>query len=105
MNQPPSQLTVALAQINPTVGDIDGNARLIAAAIADARAAGAHVVVLPELSLPGYPAEDLYLKHHFAEANVAALPRLAAEAQGITSLVGFAEPAAGQRSSHRLPDD
>jgi NAD+ synthase (glutamine-hydrolysing) len=92
-----------LAQIDPTVGDIDGNARLIATAIADARGAGADLVVLPELSLPGYPAEDLYLKHHFAEANVAALQRLAGEARGITALVGFAEPAAGQRSD-RLPD-
>src|ERR1044072_9240246 len=98
MNQPPTQLTVALAQINPTVGDIEGNARLIATAIADARAAGAHVVVLPELSLPGYPAEDLYLKHHFAEANVAALPRLAGQAPRVTALVGFAEPAAGPRA-------
>ena len=103
MNQPPSGLTVALAQIDPTVGDIEGNARLIAAAIADAREAGAELVVLPELSLPGYPAEDLYLKHHFAEANVAALERLAGEARGITALVGFAEPAAGERSD-RLPD-
>jgi NAD+ synthase (glutamine-hydrolysing) len=92
-----------LAQIDPTVGDIEGNARLIAAAIADAREAGAELVVLPELSLPGYPAEDLYLKHHFAEANVAALERLASEARGITALVGFAEPAAGERSD-RLPD-
>ncbi len=92
-----------MAQIDPTVGDIEGNARLIAAAIADAREAGAELVVLPELSLPGYPAEDLYLKHHFAEANVAALERLAGEARGITALVGFAEPAAGERSD-RLPD-
>ena len=103
MNQPPSGLTVALAQIDPTVGDIEGNARLIAAAIADAREAGAELVVLPELSLPGYPAEDLYLKHHFAEANVAALERLAGAARGITALVGFAEPAAGERSD-RVPD-
>jgi NAD+ synthase (glutamine-hydrolysing) len=92
-----------LAQIDPTVGDIEGNARLIAAAIADAREAGADLVVLPELSLPGYPAEDLYLKHHFAEANVTALERLAGEARGITALVGFAEPAAGKRSDP-LPD-
>ena len=103
MNEPPARLTVSLAQIDPTVGDIDGNSRLIAAAIARSRDAGADLVVLPELSLPGYPAEDLYLKHHFAEANVEALERLARDAAGITALVGFAEPAAGERAD-RLPD-
>jgi NAD+ synthase (glutamine-hydrolysing) len=102
MNQPPTRLTVSLAQIDPTVGDIEGNAKLIADSIARGREAGADLVVLPELALPGYPAEDLYLKHHFAEANVAALERLAGEARGITALVGFPEPAGSQ--GDRIPD-
>ncbi len=102
MNQPPAGLTVALAQIDPTVGDIAGNARLIAASIDRAREAGAGLVVLPELCLPGYPAEDLYLKHHFAEANQAALEALAAEVDRITALVGFAEPAPA--ATGRRPD-
>jgi NAD+ synthase (glutamine-hydrolysing) len=92
MNEPASRLIVALAQLNPTVGDLDANAALIAESIGRAREAGAGLVVAPELSLPGYPAEDLYLKRHFAEANVEALGQLAGAAEGITALVGFAEP-------------
>jgi NAD+ synthase (glutamine-hydrolysing) len=95
------KMRVALAQINPTVGDLDGNARLISAWIGRARDEGADLVVFPELSLPGYPAEDLYLKHHFAAENVAKLERLAAEAAEIAAIVGFAEPAGGdERSGH-----
>ena len=102
MNEPAPRLIVALAQIDPTVGDLDGNAALIAGAVDRAREAGAALVVLPELCLPGYPAEDLYLKRHFAEANVAALESLAAGIQGITALVGFAEPVGAD--AERLPD-
>jgi NAD+ synthase (glutamine-hydrolysing) len=92
MNEPAPRLIVALAQINPTVGDLDGNRALIAESIERAREAGAGLVILPELSLPGYPAEDLYLKRHFAEANAEALRELAATVTGITAAVGFAEP-------------
>ncbi|MBS1886935.1 MAG: NAD+ synthase [Actinobacteria bacterium] len=89
-------MRVALAQINPTVGDVDGNAAKIAAWIYRARAAGADLAIFPELCIPGYPAEDLYLKRHFLAANVAAVERLAAGlAPGITVMVGFAEPVAG----------
>jgi NAD+ synthase (glutamine-hydrolysing) len=93
MNEPPAPLRVAIAQINPTVGDLDGNCARIAAAIERAREQRADLVLLPELCLPGYPAEDLYLKPHFVEANVRALEALAAETAGIAALVGFAEPA------------
>jgi NAD+ synthase (glutamine-hydrolysing) len=87
---------LALAQINPTVGDVDGNTAKIAAWIARARDQGAELVIFPELCVPGYPAEDLYLKRHFLAANVAAIERLAAGlAPGITAMVGFAEPAEG----------
>ncbi len=89
-------MLVALAQINPTVGDIDGNAGKILGWIHEAREAGAELVIFPELCIPGYPAEDLYLKPHFLAANVRAVEALAAEmAPGITALVGFAEPAEG----------
>ena len=98
INMPEAEkLRIALAQINPTVGDINGNARLIADGIARARDEGAGLVVFPELCLPGYPAEDLYLKHHFAERNVEALERLAAEAEGIAAIVGFVEPVPGRQ--------
>jgi len=88
-------MRVALAQIDPTVGDIDGNAAKIAEWIGRAHAAGAELTVFPELSLPGYPAEDLYLKRHFVEANRRAIEELARGVDGTTVLVGFAEPAAG----------
>src|ERR1700712_782457 len=89
-------MRVALAQINPTVGDVAGNSAKIAAWIEDARAGGAELAIFPELCIPGYPAEDLYLKPHFLAANVRAVEQLAADlAPGITALVGFAEPAEG----------
>ena len=85
-------MRLALAQINPTVGDVDGNAAKIAEWIARAREEGAELVIFPELCIPGYPAEDLYLKRHFLRANQRAIQELAASAQGVTALVGFAEP-------------
>ena len=90
---PSPSLKLALAQVNPTVGDFDGNAALLESRIGRARDEGAHLVVFPEQCLPGYPAEDLYMKRHFLAANVTALERIAAGTQGITALVGFAEPA------------
>jgi NAD+ synthase (glutamine-hydrolysing) len=89
-------MRVALAQINPTVGDVDGNAAKVAEWIGRAREGGAELAIFPELCIPGYPAEDLYLKAHFLAANVRAVEELAAGLEpGITVLVGFAEPAEG----------
>jgi len=93
--EPEAKLRIALAQVNSTVGEIDGNRERIASAIRDARDRGADLVVLPELCLPGYPAEDLYLKRHFTLANQRALEALAPEATGIVAIVGFAEPVPG----------
>ncbi len=88
-------MRVALAQIDPTVGDVDGNSAKIAEWIGRARVEGAELVVFPELCVPGYPAEDLYLKRHFVEANRRAVEELAGETAGLVALVGFAEPVAG----------
>jgi NAD+ synthase (glutamine-hydrolysing) len=88
-------LRIALAQIDPTVGDLDGNAAKIAEWIDRAAAEGADLVILPELCLPGYPAEDLYLKRHFVEANRAAIKELAGGVGEMVALVGFAEPVPG----------
>jgi NAD+ synthase (glutamine-hydrolysing) len=88
-------MRIALAQIDPTVGDIDGNSAKIAEWIERARGEGAELVIFPELCVPGYPAEDLYLKPHFVDANRRAVEGLARGVDGITALVGFAEPVAG----------
>ena len=70
---------VAIAQINSTVGDLSGNARLLAAAARRAHAAGAALVVAPELALSGYPPEDLLLRPAFMRACSDVLAGLAAE--------------------------
>ncbi|HEY6135416.1 MAG TPA: NAD+ synthase [Rubrivivax sp.] len=77
---------VALAQVNATVGDLAGNARLIAEAARQAHAAGALVVIAPELSLSGYPPEDLLLRPAFMAACASALQGLAAELAGFEGL-------------------
>jgi NAD+ synthase (glutamine-hydrolysing) len=92
-------MRVALAQINPTVGAIDANAAKVADWIGRARDEGAELVIFPELCIPGYPAEDLYLKRHFLAANQRAVTELARETSGITALVGFAEPVADPTDS------
>ena len=74
-----SHVRVAVAQINCTVGDFDGNSRRILDMAVRAASAGARVLVTPELSLSGYPPEDLLLRRAFYEASDAALARLAAK--------------------------
>ncbi len=75
---PPSRaLVLALAQINPCVGDLEGNAELICSATADAAARGADLVAFPEMALTGYPVEDLALRPSFQVAASEALERLA----------------------------
>ncbi|MFO0972128.1 MAG: NAD+ synthase [Phycisphaerae bacterium] len=85
-------MRVALAQLNPTVGDLPGNAQRIAAAIARAKSDRADLLVLPELALCGYPPRDLVLRPGFVAACRAALERIAADCRGLTALVGFPEP-------------
>jgi NAD+ synthase (glutamine-hydrolysing) len=82
---------MALAQINPVVGDLEGNSRLIRAAVDESAAAGARLVLLPEMALTGYPIEDLALRPSFQDAARAALDRLAQDLAahvGITVVVG-----------------
>jgi NAD+ synthase (glutamine-hydrolysing) len=86
-------LRVALAQINPTVGDIAGNTRKIKEWIGRARDEGAQLVVFPELAVTGYPPEDLLLKTHFVDTAGAAVEELARETEDgdLVALVGFPE--------------
>jgi NAD+ synthase (glutamine-hydrolysing) len=81
-------MRLALAQIDPVVGDLEGNRELIVARIEEARAAGADLVVLPELAVTGYPPEDLLLRPGFVRAAQASLERIAAETRDIVALVG-----------------
>jgi NAD+ synthase (glutamine-hydrolysing) len=86
-----SDLRVALAQVNPTVGDIAGNRELVVEAIGRARSAGAGLVVFPELVLAGYPPEDLLLRPGFICDCRMALDSLLPETEGLTAVVGFPE--------------
>jgi NAD+ synthase (glutamine-hydrolysing) len=84
-------MIIALAQINPTVGDIANNIAKHSEFIARAKQAGAQVVVFPELSVTGYPPKDLLLKPSFVDDNIAAVHTIAREATGIEVIVGFAD--------------
>jgi NAD+ synthase (glutamine-hydrolysing) len=86
-----TRIRLALAQINPTVGDIEGNARLISESIERARDGGAQLVILPELCLSGYPPEDLLLRGDFLGAVRQGLDAIAADVEGLVALVGFPE--------------
>ncbi len=86
-----SRVRIALAQINAMVGDIDGNVRKIEAGLQRARNVGADLVLFPELSVTGYPPEDLLLKPAFLNANVEATRGLANAARGLTAIVGFVD--------------
>ena len=85
-------LRLALAQINPTVGDLEQNSNLIIEYIEEAETLGADVVAFPELAVTGYPPEDLLLKPHFVSDNVSAAQKIAKSTGHITAIYGFAEP-------------
>src|SRR6184192_1653476 len=84
-------MKIALAQINPTVGDIAGNCRKILDFITHAKSRGAKVVVFPELSIIGYPPKDLLLKPRFIDDNLRGLQSIASRVSGIDAVVGYAE--------------
>ncbi|HEY7122252.1 MAG TPA: NAD+ synthase, partial [Solirubrobacterales bacterium] len=86
-----TNLRLALAQIDTTVGDIEGNVRLISESIERARDAGAQLVLLPELCVSGYPPEDLVLRRDFLAAVHEGLEAVATDVDGIVALVGFPE--------------
>ncbi len=84
-------IRIALAQINSTVGDLEGNTRKIADYIEQARCAQADIVAFPELAVTGYPPEDLLLKEHFVRDNLKALEWVRRETLGITAIIGFVD--------------
>ena len=88
-------LRVAGAQMNLTVGDLAGNEAAIAGAMDRAQAAGADVLLVPELAISGYPPEDLVLRRDFVSANIEVLRRLARGSGSTTAVVGFVDFASG----------
>ncbi len=84
-------MRIALAQINPTVGDIPNNVRRHQSFIERAKAAGAQLVVFPELSITGYPPRDLLLKPQFITDNLNAVQTIAAGVSGLDVIVGYAD--------------
>ena len=87
---------VALAQINPTVGDLEGNQRKIIKVLEEVKHLQVDLVTFPELALTGYPPEDLLFKKSFIRENVLALRKLLPHARGVTAVVGFAHAASGR---------
>src|SRR5262244_1976894 len=85
------RVRVGLAQVNPTVGAIEANARLVAEWMERARAAGCDLVAFPELTLTGYPPEDLLFKASFIEANLRALADVTKQSRGLTAVLGYVD--------------
>src|SRR3972149_1503626 len=85
------KLRLAMAQINPTVGDIKGNCEKILSHAEEAKKRGPGLVLFPELALTGYPPEDLLLKPGFIDDNLSALSALSKKIRGITAVVGFVD--------------
>ena len=84
-------MRLGFAQVNPTVGDFVGNATKITSAYHKLVHAGAEIVIAPELSLPGYPPQDLLFKSQFVSRNLAALETLHAEVGDVPLLVGYVD--------------
>ncbi|OGF55011.1 MAG: NAD+ synthase [Candidatus Fraserbacteria bacterium RBG_16_55_9] len=84
-------LRLGLAQLNVTVGDLEGNLRAIVDCNKRARAEEVDLLVFPELTLTGYPPEDLLLQPHFVQANLDHLKKLIPQTKGITVVVGFVD--------------
>ena len=82
---------LAMAQINVTVGDLNGNASKITRYIDEARELHADLVAFPELAITGYPPEDLLMKSQFIEDNLATMRRIAQASKGIAVVVGFVD--------------
>jgi len=97
MASAPAILRVALAQINVTVGDLGGNTKKILTYLDNGREVGADIVVFPELTITGYPPEDLVFKPQFIDDNRRCLEEVIQATKDITAVVGFVD---AQRDVH-----
>ncbi|MBL7049528.1 MAG: NAD+ synthase [Nitrospira sp.] len=84
-------IRIALAQINPSVGDISGNAEKIISFVNKARDKNVDIIAFPELAVTGYPPEDLLYKPQFIADNIMALKNISEAANGISAIVGYAD--------------
>ena len=97
------QIRLSLAQVNPTVGDIEGNSRLVRAWCAKAADAAAHIVAFPEMMLTGYPIEDLAIRESFQDSSIKAVNQLALDL--VTDGLGDLVVVVGHLSSHKTGFD
>src|SRR6266498_3960639 len=97
-------MKIGFAQINPTVGDLKGNCDLIARAYERLAAAGAELVLTPELAMTGYPPQDLVLKSRFVPENLELLAKLHARVGDAALLVGFVDRNEGRGKPFRNAD-
>jgi len=96
-----SEYKIAIAQINTTVGDLEGNANKVIKYIEEARQRKANMVIFPELTITGYPPKDLLLKPDFIQKNKHELERITKYAEGIAAIVGFVDFTATHRPPSR----
>ncbi|HYN98186.1 MAG TPA: nitrilase-related carbon-nitrogen hydrolase, partial [Actinomycetota bacterium] len=87
---------IALAQVNPTIGDLPGNKALVLRYIEKAKSAGADVVAFPEMVITGYPPDDLLLKRSFIADGNAVLQSIAEFTSGIAAVIGFVDEQNGR---------
>src|SRR6266480_7330949 len=84
-------MKIGFAQVNATVGDLSGNCKLIIGAYQQLAAAGAELVLTPELAVPGYPPQDLVFKSRFVSENLQVLDKLQSRVGNVPLLVGFVD--------------
>jgi NAD+ synthase (glutamine-hydrolysing) len=96
-------LRVAGAQLDLVVGDLEGNERRIADAMAWAESQQADVLLLPELAVTGYPPEDLLLREEFVQGNVDVVRTLARRSRSTTTIVGYVDPTADNEIDDAVP--
>src|SRR5690348_4645024 len=92
-------MRVGIAQVNPTVGDIAGNAELILEQVREAEKENCDLIVFPELVLTGYPPEDLLLKPAFVQDNLNALKQIAPFIRKTDALIGFVDQNKDKRTN------
>ncbi len=90
-------MKIAIAQVNPTLGDIQGNTLKIISSIKSAEEKGSEIIVFPEMTITGYPPKDLVLDDSFIIKNIQALNEIKKQCRNITAVVGFIDKNDGLR--------